>query len=714
MKKKYNGIKGLYSIIAVIFLLGNIQTAYPRAKTTEIYKTITDRIVEDLTKQPSSDKTISKTLANIQPNGSWPDIDYTSKTITIWAPLEHLEKLKILVRSYITKNSSFYSDEKVFANISNAFQYWYDQDPKSSNWWFNEIASPRALGELLIMMNYGDKKLDKELQQKLIERMKRGIVEKQTGANKTDVALHYFYRALITEDDALLSSSTKELFSPVCLVSNGEGIQYDNSYMQHGPQLYIMGYGTVFINGVLKVANYVKNTPYALNSEKLELFSKFFKDTYLKTLRGKYADFNIFGRGISRPNVLSIKGMSASLLKAKEIDPKNATDWDDAIARIDGNEKPSYKVAPLHTQYFKADYTLHMRAGYSFNVRMVSNRTKRSEFGNKENLFGRYLSDGATNIQIDGPEYFNIMPIWEWDKIPGVTSRDYATDRPMDIGWGEQGSNNFAGGVSDGIYGASAYALDYDNLQAKKAWFFFDDEIMCLGTGIKSNEQENITTTINQCWLKGDTESSLDNNPIVKDKTITHNGKSSTWFLHNNVGYYFPKGGDIMLTTNVQKGNWQHINDVASKDEIVGNVFKLWLSHGVKPQNADYAYIVLPGVKSTKEMKKFDAKKLEIIANNSNIQAVYHEPLKMIQAVFYQAGSIKAGSFEITVDKACILMIKNSNGEPVVSIADPLYKEKTATVTLTNTDTKKTTIFTVDFPQNELAGATVEAKETKE
>lgn len=694
-------------------------TVYKDSKIKEVCQTITSRIVKDLTNRQLNNKATIENIATVKPDGSWASVDYASKASTIWPPTDHLIKLQMLIKAYITKNSGFYADEKVFEHIKNAFKYWYNLDAKSNNWWFNEIYSPQSLGESLIMMRHGNKKLDKELEQKLIERMKRGNPEKQAGANKTDIALHYFYRAVLTEDEALLTFSLKEFFSPVRVVYKEEGLQHDNSYMQHGLQLYIAGYGAVFINGVFKVANYVRETPYALSAEKVALMSLFYRNSYLKAVRGEYADFNIEGRRISRPDMLSMEKQvesgqinkeSPGVLIAKEVDPKNGVEWDSALARITGKESPSYKVTPLHTQYYNADYTLHVRPNYSFNVRMVSNRTKRCESGNNENMFGRYLSDGATNIQINGPEYYNIMPIWEWDKIPGVTSRDYATDRPMDKTWGEGGSNSFAGGVSDGMYGASAYALDYDSLQAKKAWFFFDDEIVCLGTDIKSDSPENITTTLNQCWLKGDVMSSLNKNAILKDVSVTSKRKSNIWFLHDNVGYYFPKGGDITLSTNTQKGNWHHINDSYSKDEIAGNVFKLWFNHGSKPQNSDYAYIVLPDMKSVGDMKKFNPKKLKIIANNSGIQAVYHKPLEMLQAVFYQPGSIKVSSLEIKVDKPCIVLIKSLKEKPVISISDPLYKEKTATLTIINTRNKKTNTFKVDFPQNEYAGSTVEVK----
>jgi len=714
MKKKCNQINLSLVILFVFFLMGGINAAFSQSNNGKVSQTITDKIVKDLTFRLPDSKLIAENIAALKPDGSWPDIDYTAKTFTVWPPEEHFVRLHTLIKAYITKGSSYYADEKVFKDISNALQYWYDSNPKSDNWWFNLISTPKFIGESLIMMNYGDKKIDKELQQKLIERMKEGNPEEWTGANKTDIAQHYFYRALLTEDDALLTYSLKEFFSPVSLVYKKEGMQFDNSYMQHGLQLYVGGYGTVFINGVFKVANYVNDTPYAMSADKVALLSKFLKDTYLKTIRSKYADFSVLGRGLSRPNTLDMSSVNDKLLLAKEVAPKNNIEWDNAIARINGKEAPSYNVTKTHNQYFNSDYTLHQRPAYSFNVRMASKRTIRCETGNNENLLGRYISNGATNIQINGPEYYNIMPVWEWDKIPGITSRDYVTDQIETISWGELGSNDFAGGVSDGVYGANGYMLNFDNLQAKKAWFFFDNEIVCLGTDIKCNEPQNIITTINQCWLKGNTDSSMYNNPIAKDKTIVHNKKSNTWFLHDNVGYYFPQGGDITLSTNVQKGDWYRINESYSKDEIAGNVFKLWLNHGAKPQNADYAYIVLPGVKSAKEMKRFKANELEIIANNSAVQAVYHKPLDILQIVFYEPGSIKVASTEIKVDKPCILMIKKFNGQRVISVADPLYKETTATLILTNTTKKETSEFKVDFPQNEYAGATVEVKKYKE
>lgn len=233
------------------------------------------------------------------------------------------------------------------------------------------------------------------------------------------------------------------------------------------------------------------------------------------------------------------------------------TDWLIAAKkRIQGNKKQDYKVEPYHKQFYCADYTLHQRKDYSFNIRTVSVRTKRTETGNGENLYGQFLADGATNIQQRGNEYYNIMPVWEWDKIPGITCRDYSDNLPAKIEWGEAGSTDFVGGVSDGKYGCSVYEMNYNAVNAKKAWFFFDKEIVCLGAGINSLAEENISTTLNQCWLNG--KVSTNAGKIESEENIKSDNLS--WVWHDRIGYYFLENTKAVLSTVNQKGSWKYIN----------------------------------------------------------------------------------------------------------------------------------------------------------
>ncbi|TCC95757.1 chondroitinase-AC [Pedobacter hiemivivus] len=697
----------LLSVLALSMLISRLA----KAQSGDAASLIMQRIVLDLRKPVRSvDKAAEKNLATLQPNGSWKGIDYKDRTITNWQPNDHLVKLESLVQGYITKDSRYFSDDQTLDAITRAIKYWYDQDPKSSNWWHNEIGTPQALGEILIMLRNGESRIPTDLEALLIERMNRGVIEKQTGANKTDVALHYFYRALLTNNQALLASSAAELFEPIKLMHYDEGLQYDYSYLQHGAQLQISSYGAVYISGILKMINYVQGTPYAISNEKLQMFFRYYRETYLKAIRGSYMDFNAEGRGVSRPNILRKNTEKSRLITATMIDPLHADEWRSAIARTDSTAAPDYKIEPLHKQFWIGDYVMHLRPGYSFNVRMVSNRTKRSESGNKENLFGRYLSDGATNIQVRGPEYYNIMPVWEWDKIPGTTTRDYAEDRLTTKFWGEDGSNAFAGGVSDGMYGASTYALDYDSLSAKKAWFFFDQEIVCLGADIRSNTPESIVTTVNQSWLNGDVLGSGIKGKLGKGKMEVFKGDHQSWILHDGIGYVFPESVDLSLSTNTQKGSWYKINNAHPKGALSGSVFKLWINHGVKPEGAKYVYVVLPGIKNATPLSNFAKSGIKILANTGQLQAVSNEQLNMLQAIFYEPGVLKTSAYTIKSDKACALLIKALNGKVVISVADPLQKETNAVISITNNKDGKTMDYPVSFPQQAFAGSTVTLK----
>ena len=122
--------------------------------------------------------------------------------------------------------------------------------------------------------------LNMELRDQLILCMKKGNLKKHEGANKMDIALHYLFRAALTGDDKLMKETVKEAFG---VLSKGkrEGIQIDDSYHQHGDQLYISGYGDVLIDGVLSIACYLKGTDYGLSEEQLNVL---FSDQFIRTI----------------------------------------------------------------------------------------------------------------------------------------------------------------------------------------------------------------------------------------------------------------------------------------------------------------------------------------------------------------------------------------------------------------------------------------------
>lgn len=695
-----------YFTLVLVFLIAN--TAFSQDEFQRIEDHITAYLKADIN-FPNLSNEVLENLSSIQNNGSWVDIDYKSTAETNWIPLVHLKRLKQFALYISLNNESNVESKNLSAKTITGLRYWLQVNPSSKNWFQNEIASPTAIGEILLLLK-SKQTLTTSLQDSLLTSMKQGDVNKAIGANKLDIAIHIIYRACIIGDKDLMKFAANQAFMPITLINN-EGLQSDYSYRQHGPQLQIASYGQVFLIGAYKVASWLVGTTYSLPKEKLKILDNYLINTYLKTIRGRYIDFNTEGRGISRNDVLdklnitSIVGKQSLLSLAKAASPKNLPDLLAAEERISQTQPASYKITPSHTYFYKSDYTLHNREAYSFNVRMVSKRTIRTEFGNKENLIGKFLPDGSTNIQRNGNEYFNIMPIWEWDKIPGITARDYPLDLKMTLEWGERGVGEFIGGTSDGIYGTTVYLLNYNEVTAKKAWFFFDDEIVCLGTDINSYAKEPITTSVNQAWLKGEVSAFANNKLFNATKGLASNNVE--WIWHDSIGYYFPNKGQISLSTANQVGSWANINANRSANKVEGKVFKLWFNHGFDPVNQAYAYIVKPGV-SQSEMKSNSISNIKIVSNTSLVQAVEHSDLNMLQVAFYEAGSLTSNGVIITVNQPCVMLIKNINTQnPIFSVSDPTQKLTDLKINFSSTLIKTTDPLSVSLPQGDYKGSTV-------
>ncbi|UGU18219.1 DNRLRE domain-containing protein [Sinomicrobium kalidii] len=694
MKKNYTFI--------ILILLPFSFIAYAQTDFEVIMQQIREE--NKITDIAALDNTVTDLLSDLNEDGSWPDLDYTQTSFTDWKPVAHLDRLIHMVNAYTTSGSSYYQDNSLHASIESALTLWDNSDPKSDNWWYNQIACPQRLGLILITLRNGHVPIDSTLENNLITQMNRGDPTKQAGANKLDIALHYIYRGCLIADNQVLQTGIDESFYPLTLTT-AEGVQHDYSYQQHGPQLYISGYGTVFVNTTVKVATYLAGTSYALTGSKLDILTNFIFNTYAKVIRGKYMDFSVNGRSISRKNNLLSSGFAGTLEKLKDIDPAHIAEYDQIIARLKGVEDPGYQVTGSHTQYWRSDYALYNSPGYSFSVRTASTRTSKTENGNGENLKGYFLSDGATNIRVDGDEHYNIFPVWEWNKIPGVTAPELETI-PLRRQWQVPGTSAFTGGVSDNSYGTKVFALDEYGVQAKKGWFFFGEEVVCLGAGINATATEPILTTVNQAWLDGNI-TIAQNGSITQLQPGTHSYENAAdWVFHDKVAYFFPEKGKLNIRNQTRTGSWGSINNSYTSDPVSEDVFTMWINHGTQPSGASYAYIVVPGKETQAEVEAYNPDNISIIENNGNIQAVRHEILGVLQIAFYSAGTYEQDSVKITVDKPCVMILKDlGSPEVTVDIADPGQRQSLINVYTDFPAIEKTRHLACEMPAGEYAGS---------
>ena len=312
--------------------------------------------------------------------------------------------------------------------------------------------------------------------------------------------------------------------------------------------------------------------------------------------------------------------------------------------------------------------------------------------------------------------------MYDWQKISGTTIvQKPQLPGPDDIQ--KAGLTDFVGAVTDGLYGAVVFDFKspHDPLEAKKSWFFFDTEYVCLGTDIKSQSGLEVATTLDQSLLRSDVHVQQDGSPqnMAKGSRTLQKVK---WVHHDKTGYIFPEPASVNLSNQTETGSWAAITDQKniSKEVVSKDVFKLWYNHGSKPAGASYAYIVVPEV-TEKELITTgkNNRSVEILSNTPALQAVRQSKLGISQLAFYKAGNIEIEKgIKVGMDSAGIVMLKTKGGRlKALTVADPsrklsrisvsvsgIYKNKGEGYTAAADPKQNRTLFTVDLPQGVYLG----------
>ena len=248
--------------------------------------------------------------------------------------------------------------------------------------------------------------------------------------------------------------------------------------------------------------------------------------------------------------------------------------------------------------------------------------------------------------------------------------------------------------------------------QARKSWFFFDHEVVCLGAGITSGSPYDVMPTVNQdIDCKGSTFTYLaDGKSHGLKEGDSISSASIKWVRHGDTGYIFPEGGRILIQRKMQQGNWYDINHAEKSRMEQKDIATVAIDHGLQPQNATYAYIVVPEVTSDRIMESYqDHRKVLILENTRNLQAVWHSELGIWQMIFHAKGQYRDSNIRIKVDAPCALMVsRKADGRVWLHIADPLQKEQIINLELkVDGDMKRTKKLSCNFTHmGEEAGKT--------
>lgn len=383
---------------------------------------------------------------------------------------------------------------------------------------------------------------------------------------------------------------------------------------------------------------------------------------------------------------------------------------EDALAGSDSEGDSDFTLAHA---WFTADRAVQHKNGYCFALAMCSERGRNYESINGANKTGWYTGDGALFLYtdadshaFDGINFISSLDISY--RIPGTTvdtqEREIKSIRsawhmPRDFVGSMQlhqryvtaamdyESYHFEGPYDDTPdtgYGGGL-PLHSNDLVAKKAWFMLDRCCVCLGAEINSTTGYDVNTVVEHRRLVKEDSTTRGVENIAVNGELLPKGEyegrvkdAKSLNVEGFAGFVFPDGCCLYYS------KYERLN-APTRCEYFGEIsddgkgkpyFEARIEHGKNPKNASYSYIVVP--EATEKILEEQAREVEILSNDGNIQAVYSKSIGLTSIVFRRADEICG----IKTDTPCLVMTSERNGIYTFSVCDPTQKAKRATVVI--------------------------------
>lgn len=600
---------------------------------------------------PDKERPVAAVAAAFNPNTKkWTNIDYGDKERAGWRVSDHLRNIKALAISWNTPGSQWYQDDKIYQIILNGLDDWATHKYQNPNWWHNEIGVPQLMRDILVLMRH---QLAADRMNNYLAILRQHRIASD-GANlvwSADLGLFY---GLFTKNNLLIDSAVKRLTAEI-KISDKEGLRPDFSFHQHGPRLQMYQYGAAFLLENIRIAWELQHSRWAYPAEKVALLSDMLLKGWQWMARGIYTVPETMDRSCTRVNELNKADVRTYIDFFIALDPANNA----ALKALSNRQNNRGKNLNGFRNFPYSDFATAQADGFSFFIKTISTRTLVSESINSENLKGKLLNSGETYFMRDGMEYFNLMPVWNWAKLPGITAFEGA--EKID-------KKAFNGAVSDGA--TALLSMDFvmqdkearQTVSCKKSWIISGDYMLCLMGGLQLQNLQQAYTVLDQSRMRGHV--TIDKGPVINGN---HELQDVKWIRHQNFVYApLQNNNKMQLYADTVSGNWYSINRSYSADNIVEKVFMPSLKHSAGTPSTAYL-VVNAGKKSSAAVLR--RQPFTIVKNDESCQAVVLKN-KSLLASFYTAGGIAAAGHSITVNRPCMILVTKNK----IYITDPTHQ----------------------------------------
>ncbi len=667
-----------------------------------------------------NEKEVTTYLEKIQKDDKkiWDDLADYSKSANLTKTYRRLEQI---AKSVTNPKSKYYNDKEVISTVKRSMKLmednYYNENTKSKgNWWDYEIGAPRAINNILTIMNqyFSKEEIAKLLipvskmvpdSSKIMVSQNRG--KKAFGGNLSDLGKVKVIEGILLEDNEKLEVAIGAVSNVLEVVSEGEGFHYDGSYVDHTNIAYTGAYGNVLIDGFSQLLPVIQASPYKIEQNKLKILYNWIYEVFLPLIyRGELMDMTR-GRSLSRKSqsdhVAAVEVLRGILRIAEASEPSEKNKLQEIVKNIIQSDnyydtflslKSFYDVYLFETllsnnmvgeiernTYLKLYNDMNKVAyynkerGFAFGISMHSDKIQNYEFMNKENAKGWYTSDGVSYLYNDDLSHFS-DDYWatvDPYKLPGITENNKAREKGIGM---TTMKNSFVGSTSlNQKFGT--VAMDFSNLDntmsAKKSWFILGDRVVFLGSGVKDASGTNGYTVIENRKIKRNSKNCSmekeDYKVIVdgKEKTVDSNEmelQANNIFVKSsnkemNIGYKFLNTTSLNLKKETRSGSWKEINETQSNEKVENTFLTIVQPHDMVRNS--YSYVLYPNRDEKEFAEEVSREEITVIENSETNQVIYDKLNNTYGVVKYDDSELKLEDNLILKEKGIYTIQKELN-----------------------------------------------------
>ena len=541
----------------------------------------------------------------------WPDVNYYDAGMVDWRVAQHMYRITTMLQALTVNGSSVQNDPQIRKAVHCALNVWLVNDWRAPNWWFNEINIPfHAASQLLMLVDNATSFEIEKIKEISFRAAWWYHAPRDVGANVVWMIQVEIYRSLATNNLTGLEQGFTRMWEDVAIhTADDVGVQYDWSYHFHGTQLLSGTYGLAWAQNIFAFLVCSQNTRYALNAEKRSIFVQFITKGDAWMIVGKYWDWHVIGRAVSRPHREYDVFFNTNFIRIlADLTELNDTKIEllNLANRLDGHANATLLIGNKH--FFASDYQIHRRINWTSGIKMQSIRTQPIECNNGENIKAEQSGQGVLNLYTgNGYDYDFIFPLFDWQAINGIT-----VEHGIPLVSCKNASfpltyTSFVGGVSDGQYGLAMMDTATHNLTAQRSWHFYDDAIIALATNITLTTSTIAWTTLASRLLSiGQITIGFFNSTIITlndgnySFSYIHGKTSNVQWIHvgeSDIGFLLQEQqqyASMGIELEVKTGNYLDIGPF--NYNVTARMLTMWINHGIGPYTLDYNYMVLPNV----------------------------------------------------------------------------------------------------------------------